>query len=301
MPRALLPTTLTLFFAFGQVMAQQPPVPTPAQTAARPPISRIASAPHLWREAGTPLLPPLQAPLGIGDPMARSGGSVLLARSFVTPISARRFARLGSPAGELCCAQGVSGRPPQEAPTAPFAAPHRLPPHLVWVTLAGVAAGAFVGSTGVSYASLPANERGARRWRVSLTYGAIGGALGAGFAALTAPRAEEASSHAFWLDRWNTPLLAGMVAVQTLDYTSTRYFRDRNMGEWLLTDSLVDNRPALIATEAATAVAAIAVAYVLHRTGHHRWERWFEGGYVAMGITSAVANYRYPSTGHALF
>lgn len=92
-----------------------------------------------------------------------------------------------------------------------------------------------------------------------------------------------------------------MFAAQVLDYASTRYFRDRGMPEWLLTDRLVDNQAAFIATETLTVAAAVGLAFVLYRTGHPRWARWFEGGYIAVGVVSAVGNYRYPASGRDLF
>lgn len=199
--------------------------------------------------------------------------------------------------------EGVLAEVMAAPPSAPVRAPSwaRLPRHLVLAALAGAGAGVTVGEAGVSYAGVPADERAARRWRVGATYGAIGGALAAGLVAATAPGGEPPGTHSFWWDRANTPLLAGIVAVQNLDYTSTRYFRARGLPEWLLTNSLVDNRAAFVSTEVASAGAAIALAYVLHRTGHHGWERVFMAGYVTMGGVSAWANYRYPKVGHALF
>ncbi len=47
--------------------------------------------------------------------------------------------------------------------------------------------------------------------------------------------------HRFW-DKTNTALFAGVGAARTLDYVSTRYFRDRGADEWLLTNDIVDNK-----------------------------------------------------------
>ncbi|MGH9393602.1 MAG: hypothetical protein ACRD1E_05485, partial [Terriglobales bacterium] len=110
-----------------------------------------------------------------------------------------------------------------------------------------------------------------------------------------------AAPHRFWLDGWNSPLFAGIAAVQGLDFASTRYFRDRGKNEWLLTNKLVDNRTAFTATEISAAAAGIGLSYLLHRGGHHRLERWAAAGYIVFGMVSAVANYRYPGSGHALF
>lgn len=175
-----------------------------------------------------------------------------------------------------------------------------LPPRRFWLAMiAGAGAGAALGSTAISMAGVPASQVGAQRFRAGATYGAMGGVL-AGALALRGS-AEPAPSHSFWIDRWNTPLLLGMAATQALDFTSTRYFRERGKGEWLLTNGVVDNRAAFIATEVTAVASATALAWILHRTGHHRMERLFEAGYITVGVTSAVANYRYPTVGHALF
>lgn len=183
-----------------------------------------------------------------------------------------------------------------ETPRAKTAAP----PRRFWLSmLAGAGAGAVLGSTAVPMTGVPAAQVGAQRFRAGATYGLMGGVL-AGALALRGT-AEPTPSHSFWIDRWNTPLLLGMAATQTLDYTSTRYFRARGKDEWLLTNGLVDNRSAFIATEVTAVASATALAWLFHRTGHHRLERLFEAGYITVGVTSAVANYRYPTVGHALF
>jgi len=166
---------------------------------------------------------------------------------------------------------------------------------------AGAAAGALVGARGLSFASVAPSTRSAHEWRAGLTVGAIGGALALALATRAWAGPAPASASDFWWNGWNTPLLAGMVAVHVLDFTSTRYFRNRGKDEWLLTNHLVDNRAAFVATETAAAAAGIGLMYLLHRTGHDRLERWVAAGYITLGVASAVANYRYPSTGHGLF
>lgn len=164
----------------------------------------------------------------------------------------------------------------------------------------GAIGGAIVGTQALDFSAVPAANRRAREFRAGLTYGAIGGVLAAGLTARFAePQVPE--PHRFFWDKWNTPLLLGVAAVQTLDFTSTRYFRDRSKDEWLLTNKLVDNRPAFLATEISAASSAIALSYLFHRSGHHGWERAIAVAYIAFGAVSAWANYRYPKTGHALF
>ena len=183
----------------------------------------------------------------------------------------------------------------------PKAAPSR---RIDWLTItsaaAGASAGALIGARGLSFAAIAPSQRAAHAWRAATAYGLIGGLLGAA----AAERAEGPGPpmpHRFWLDDWNTPLIAGIGAVQALDYTSTRYFRNRGKDEWLLTNSLVDKRGPFLATEISAAAAGVSLMYLLHRAGHHRLERWAGAAYIAFGLVSAVAHYRYPATGHALF
>lgn len=195
----------------------------------------------------------------------------------------------------LLLALGVGAQMPQPRP-----APEPIAKKIAFAALVGAAAGALVGTKGLDFSGVPVLQRRAHEWRAGFTFGAIGGVLTAGAAArwLTHP---PPAPHRFFWDKWNAPLFAGIVAVQTLDFASTRYFRDRGKDEWLLTNKLVDNRPAFVATEISAASAAVALSYLFHRGGHHRWERWVAAAYIGVGIISAVANYRYPATGHALF
>lgn len=164
----------------------------------------------------------------------------------------------------------------------------------------GVIAGAVIGTEALDFSAVPSYARRGHEFRAGLTYGAIGGVLAAGLAARWSASGA-AEPHNFFFDKWNTPLFLGIAAVQTLDFTSTRYFRERGKDEWLLTNQLVDNRPAFVTTEIAAASSAVALSYLLHRSGHHGWERVVAAAYIAFGAISAIANYRYPKTGHGLF
>jgi hypothetical protein len=209
----------------------------------------------------------------------------------------------------VACAALLAARLAAQAPAArtrsflppPKAAPVKT---INWLTVtaaaAGATTGALIGARGLSFAAVAPADRTAHAWRAGATYGVIGGVLGAALAE-RAQGPGPAMPHRFWLDRWTTPLIAGIGAVQVLDYTSTRYFRDRGKDEWLLTNSLVDKRGAFVATEVSAAAAGVSLMYLFHRAGHHKLERWAAAAYVAFGVLSAVANYRYPATGHALF
>ncbi|HXR97089.1 MAG TPA: hypothetical protein VN709_04515 [Terriglobales bacterium] len=186
---------------------------------------------------------------------------------------------------------------------APAAAAAKSAPATKKILLTGIAgavAGAVAGTRALSFSTIAPNDRGAHEIRAGIVYGAIGGVLSASVTSSFMP-GEEPTVHNFFWDRWNTPLLAGMLTVHGLDYASTRYFRDRGKDEWLLTNGVVDNRAGFAATEIAAAASGVGLVYLFHRSGHHRLERVIAGVYIGVGVTSAVANYRYPASGHGLF
>jgi hypothetical protein len=116
-------------------------------------------------------------------------------------------------------------------------------------------------------------------WLLGVLLGVAGGTARAQQPVPSAPppaasrTARPAAPHRFW-DRTNLELFAGVAAVRALDYASTRHFRDRGVNEALLSNSIVDNKPAFAAIEVAATAASIGISYWLHRTGHHRLERW---------------------------
>lgn len=97
-------------------------------------------------------------------------------------------------------------------------------------------------------------------------------------------------AHRFW-DRENIWLFAGVGAARGLDYTSTLNMRRRGRQEILLTNSVVDNHPLFAGIEAMGTGASIGLSYWLHRTNHHRLERWVS--IVHIGLTSAGATRNY--------
>ena len=98
------------------------------------------------------------------------------------------------------------------------------------------------------------------------------------------------SSHRFW-DRENLGLFAGVAGGRMLDYASTRHFRNQGNYEWLLTNSVVDNRPLFVGIELAGTAASIGVSYVFHRTGHHTLERWVSIGHIGVAVGGSIHNY----------
>ncbi|MGH9479212.1 MAG: hypothetical protein ACRD1A_08280 [Terriglobales bacterium] len=183
---------------------------------------------------------------------------------------------------------------------APVATPAFPVKRAAWAAVAGAIAGAVIGTRAISFANVP-GPRAGHEFRSALVYGAIGGVGASALSVRLSPAAHTPEPHRFLLDRWNTPLLTGMAAVHILDFASTRYFRNRGKSEWLLTNGVVDNRAAFALTEASALGAGVGLIYLLHRSGHHRIERWAAAGYIVLGVASAIANFRYPSTGHGLY
>jgi hypothetical protein len=104
------------------------------------------------------------------------------------------------------------------------------------------------------------------------------------------PTAIPSGEHRFW-DKKNKWLFAGVAGARALDYASSRDFRGKQINERLLSNDLVDNRPLFAAIEAAGVAASIGVAYVFHRTGHHKLERWVSIVHISVGVGGSVRNY----------
>jgi hypothetical protein len=106
----------------------------------------------------------------------------------------------------------------------------------------------------------------------------------------TRKQAERKEQHRFW-DQENDWLFAGVGASRTLDYFSTLNMRRRGRQEILLTNSVVDNHAAFAGIEAAAAGTSIGAAYLFHRYGHHKLERWTSIVHIGLTTTGAVRNY----------
>ena len=98
------------------------------------------------------------------------------------------------------------------------------------------------------------------------------------------------AKHGFW-DGTNGWLFAGTGAARTLDYFSTLNMRRRGRQEILLTNDAVDNHAAFAAIEAAGTGVSIGAAYLFHRTGHHKLERWTSIVHISAATTGSVRNY----------
>ena len=100
----------------------------------------------------------------------------------------------------------------------------------------------------------------------------------------------EAPVHRFW-DRTNLVLFSGVGAMRAMDYASTRNMQRRGREEVLLPDDVVNNSAGFAALEAAGTAASIGISYWMHRTGHHRLERWVSIVHIGVTGFGVVRNY----------
>jgi hypothetical protein len=96
--------------------------------------------------------------------------------------------------------------------------------------------------------------------------------------------------HRFW-DRDNVLLFAGVGITRGMDYASTRNFQARGRDEILIPDDVVNNSPGFASLEAAATATSIGISYVMHRTGHHKLERWLSIGHIGVTGFGDVRNY----------
>jgi hypothetical protein len=100
--------------------------------------------------------------------------------------------------------------------------------------------------------------------------------------------------HRFW-DRENAWLFAGVGAFRAFDYTSTRNMLARGREEVLIPDDVVNSRAGFPALEAAGTATSIGLSYLMHRTHHHRLERWVSIVHIGVTGFGAVKNYSLKS------
>ena len=97
-------------------------------------------------------------------------------------------------------------------------------------------------------------------------------------------------NHAFW-DRTNLLLFSGVALFRGMDYASTRNFQARGRKEILLPQDVVNNSAAFAGVEAAGAATSVGISYLLHRTGHHKMERWLSIGHISVTAFGVARNY----------
>jgi len=108
------------------------------------------------------------------------------------------------------------------------------------------------------------------------------------------PRAPSIPTHAFW-DRTNLLLFSGVGVFRGLDYASTRNMQARGREEVLLPDDVVNNSAGFAAVEAAGTAASVGLSYWMHRTGHHKVERWVSIVHISVTGFGVVRNYSLKS------
>lgn len=96
--------------------------------------------------------------------------------------------------------------------------------------------------------------------------------------------------HRFW-DKENDWLFAGVGAARTLDYFSTWNMRRRGRQEIFLTNDVVDDHAGFAAIEAAATGVSMGAAYLFHRYGHHKLERWTSFVHIGLASAGSLRNY----------
>ena len=83
-----------------------------------------------------------------------------------------------------------------------------------------------------------------------------------------------------------------------LDYASTRNFMARGREEILLPDDVVDNSAGFASLEAAATATSVGLSYWMHRTGHHKIERWISITHISVTAFGDARNYALKSKHH---
>jgi hypothetical protein len=103
--------------------------------------------------------------------------------------------------------------------------------------------------------------------------------------------------HRFW-DRTNILLFSGVAVFRGLDYASTRNFMARGREEILLPDDVVNNSAGFASLEAAATATSVGLSYWMHRTHHHKIERWISITHISVTAFGDVRNYALKSKHH---
>jgi hypothetical protein len=115
--------------------------------------------------------------------------------------------------------------------------------------------------------------------------------------AVTHPENVPLPVHSFW-GKENILLFSGVAVFRALDYASTKNMLARGREEILLPDDVVDNSAGFAALEAASTATSVGISYILHRTGHHKLERWLSIGHMSVTAFGAGRNYALKSAHH---
>jgi hypothetical protein len=112
--------------------------------------------------------------------------------------------------------------------------------------------------------------------------------------AIAEPAKSSPAPHAF-CDRTNRLLFSGIILFRGLDYASTRNMQARGREEILLPDDVVNNSAGFASLEAASTAASVGFSYWMHRTGHHRVERWISIVHIGASGFGVARNYALES------
>jgi len=107
-------------------------------------------------------------------------------------------------------------------------------------------------------------------------------------------RLDSGPSHRFW-DKENILLFSGVGVFRALDYTSTKNMLARGREEILIPDDVVNSPAGFPALEAAGAATSVGISYIMHRTGHHKLERWVSIVHIGVTGFGAARNYALDS------
>ncbi len=100
--------------------------------------------------------------------------------------------------------------------------------------------------------------------------------------------------HVFW-DRTNLTLFSGVLLSRAADYASTRNMQARGREEVLLPDDVVNNSAGFVALELSGTAASVGLSYWMHRTGHHKLERWISIAHIGVTDFGVARNYSLPT------
>ena|SRR5215471_13867190 len=107
-------------------------------------------------------------------------------------------------------------------------------------------------------------------------------------------RKPEIPAHRFW-DRTNVLLFSGVSVFRGLDYASTRNMQARGREEILLPDDVVNNSAGFAGLEAAASATSVGLSYWMHRTDHHKLERWVSIAHISVTAVGVARNYALKS------
>lgn len=102
------------------------------------------------------------------------------------------------------------------------------------------------------------------------------------------------ATHSFW-DKENVLLFTGVGVFRGLDYASTKNMLARGREEVLIPDDVVSSKAGFPALEAAGTATSIGISYLMHRTNHHKLERWVSIVHIGVTGFGVVRNYSLKS------